>query len=90
MLGGVGIFGIPSYINKQTGIGWDFYGFLISIVVSFILGFLLVFFIGFKDKNNAEKLLESGNENKSLVWKIIRNQLKGKAIKLSEVDDEAF
>jgi len=39
--GGLAIFGLPSKINPVTGIGWDFYGVIIGIVVAFMTAFIL-------------------------------------------------
>lgn len=43
------MFGIPSFISSK-GIDRGFYGMIIAVIVSFILGFLLMFFAGFKDE----------------------------------------
>lgn len=48
MMGGLGIFGIPSMINPKTGIDMSFYGMLIAIVVAAALGFGLQFVLGRK------------------------------------------
>lgn len=45
---GLGIFSVPSYIGPN-GMDRGFYGAIIAMVVSFIVGFLLMFFAGFKD-----------------------------------------
>jgi PTS system beta-glucosides-specific IIC component len=39
--GGLAIFGLPSKINPITGIGWDFYGVIIGIVVAFLTALVL-------------------------------------------------
>jgi len=39
--GGLAIFGLPSKINPETGIGWDFYGVIIAIVVAFVIACVL-------------------------------------------------
>lgn len=44
-----GIFGILMFINLD-GIGWDFWGFLIFLVVVFSVVLILIYFFGFKDK----------------------------------------
>ena len=94
MLGGLGIFGIPSYINKQTGIDKGFYGVLIAIAISFILGFLLVFLIKFKDTNadiyNSKKENEEVKQGSLTNQEVIISPLKGEIIELSKVEDEAF
>ncbi|RHW51201.1 PTS beta-glucoside transporter subunit EIIBCA [Bombilactobacillus bombi] len=47
MMGGMGIFNIPAFIGKN-GLDMPFYGMLIAIVVSLILGFLLQIIFGKK------------------------------------------
>jgi len=49
MMGGLGVFGIPSYIGPK-GMDQGFYGAIISIIVSFILGFVITFLFGYKDE----------------------------------------
>lgn len=94
MLGGLGIFGIPSYINKQTGIDKGFYGVLIAILISFILGFLLVFLTKFKDTNadiyNSKKENTEVKQGSLTNQEVIVSSLKGEVIELSKVKDEAF
>jgi PTS system beta-glucosides-specific IIC component len=89
MFGGMGIFGIPSYISPN-GIDAGFYGAIISILVSFAVGFLLMFFMGYKDEE--AKTQNSGvNKADSLVkQETIVSPLKGEVKPLSEVKDEAF
>lgn len=41
MMGGMGIFALPSYINPKTGIGEGFWAFIAAGIVGFILGFIL-------------------------------------------------
>lgn len=88
MIGGIGIFGIPNFINPKTGIDKGFYGFLIAIVVAFILGFLLVCFTKFEDNSSGEERVQN---DKHLVENgVINSPLKGKVVALSKVSDEAF
>lgn len=48
IMGGMGIFEIPSMLNPKVGMDMSFYGILIAIVVATILGFVLQFFFGRK------------------------------------------
>ena len=86
MFGGLGIFGIPSYLNPK-GMDSSFYGCLIAMFVSFVVGFLIMFFSGFKD----EETKEDNKEGNMLVkQEVLGSPLKGEVIRLSEVKDEAF
>ncbi|ETT50772.1 beta-glucoside-specific PTS transporter subunit IIABC [Paenibacillus sp. FSL P4-0338] len=89
ILGGLGIFGIPSYISPD-GMDKGFYGAIAAIVISFILGFILVFFSGFKDEETADS--KSGGTARSNLVKqeTVGSPLKGQVRALSELTDEAF
>lgn len=90
MFGGLGIFGLPSFLNQQTGIDSGFIGAVAGgVAISFIAGFLGTYFFGFKDdkeistKNNV-------NSDKKEDSKIVYSPLKGEVKALSETEDEAF
>jgi PTS system beta-glucosides-specific IIC component len=88
-MGGLGIFGIPSYISPK-GIDNGFYGAIISIIVSFILGFVIMFLVGLGDEEKENNISEE-KSNKSLVkQEEVVSPFKGKVLQLSEVNDEAF
>ncbi|MEK3793899.1 beta-glucoside-specific PTS transporter subunit IIABC [Paenibacillus sp. FSL R7-0204] len=89
ILGGLGIFGIPSYISPD-GMDKGFYGAIAAIVISFILGFILVFFSGFKDEEAVDS--KSGGTARSVLVKqeTVGSPLKGQIRALSELTDEAF
>lgn len=53
MLGGLGIFGIPSAIGPKTGFDMSVYGLIIAMAVSFILGFILQIVFGKKSVDQA-------------------------------------
>ncbi|WP_019911908.1 beta-glucoside-specific PTS transporter subunit IIABC [Paenibacillus sp. HW567] len=91
ILGGLGIFGIPSYISPE-GIDRGFYGAIIGITVSFVLGFLLMFFGGFKDDEvKADNTKGQGHSGEPMVkQETVSSPLKGEVIALSDVKDEAF
>ncbi|MFK4304780.1 PTS system beta-glucosides-specific IIC component [Paenibacillus sp. RC254] len=94
ILGGLGVFAIPSYISP-AGIDSGFYGAIIGILVSFVLGFLLMFFSGFKDDEvkeaNKEDSTTGGAKGEILVkQETVMSPLKGEVKPLSEVTDEAF
>ncbi len=81
----MGIFGIPNHLSPN-GIDRGFYGAIIAIIVSFILGFIMMFFTKPEDEEVKEEKIES-----SLVkQEIVVSPLKGEVKPLSEVKDEAF
>ncbi|EAG0857492.1 PTS beta-glucoside transporter subunit IIBCA [Listeria monocytogenes] len=81
-----GIFGIPMFINPD-GIGWDFWGFLISLVVAFSVALILTYFFGFKDKVE-EVVIQTGE--KATLDETIYSPLQGELIALNDVKDEVF
>jgi PTS system beta-glucosides-specific IIC component len=93
IIGGLGIFGIPSYIGPN-GIDMNLWGAIIAIVVSFVLGFLIMFFAGFKDDEETDN--KSTNNNGStkgetlVTQETISSPIKGEVKALSEITDEAF
>ncbi len=41
IIGGMGIFSLPNYIDPAKGIGSGFYGYVLAITVAFVLSFIL-------------------------------------------------
>ncbi|KAF6563707.1 PTS glucose transporter subunit IIA [Paenibacillus sp. EKM202P] len=95
IIGGLGIFAIPSYISP-SGIDSGFYGAVIGILVSFVLGFLLMFFGGFRDDEVKETKKEASTTGAAKGGEVLVRQetvispLMGDVKPLSEVTDEAF
>lgn len=95
IIGGLGIFGIPSYLSPN-GMDSGFYGAIIAIVVSFVLGFLLMFFSKFEDDEDGnrpkkEKTAEAcGVDGELVKQEVISSPLKGAVKPLSQIADEAF
>ncbi|MDA1478259.1 beta-glucoside-specific PTS transporter subunit IIABC [Bacillus changyiensis] len=86
--GGLGIFGIPSYINP-AGIDFGFYGTIISIVVGFVLAFVLtLLFGGINKQKQTSNTTSTTNEN--VATNEVVSPLNGKVVALSEVQDAAF
>ncbi|MBD5112372.1 MAG: PTS transporter subunit EIIC [Ruminococcaceae bacterium] len=89
-----GIATIPAYF--KAGHTTQFIGFLISIAVSFILGAVLTYFVGFKDDpddNGKEKEKEvevKANEAKAARNYKIAAPADGKSVPISEVHDGVF
>ncbi|WP_042196737.1 beta-glucoside-specific PTS transporter subunit IIABC [Paenibacillus camerounensis] len=89
IMGGLGIFGIPSYISPE-GMDAGFYGAIIGISVSFVLGFLLMYFGGFKDDVVKDQPAEGPKGDILVKQETVSSPLKGEVIALSDVKDEAF
>jgi beta-glucoside PTS system EIICBA component len=89
ILGGLGIFGIPSYISPE-GMDAGFYGAIIGITVSFVLGFLLMYFGGFKDDVVKDQPADGPKGDILVKQETVSSPLKGEVVALSEVKDEAF
>ena len=64
-MGGMGLFAFPAYINPN-GFDMSFYGVLIAVGVSMVLGFVLTL-IFFKDKDGVE--VQDAKESKAAVKK---------------------
>lgn len=96
IIGGLGIFGIPSFIDTSVGIDRAFYGALIAMVVAFVLGFLLLWLTGFKDENlnggdkNKQESKDEVKQEPLTNQELIFSPLKGEVTELSKVEDEAF
>lgn len=89
IMGGLGIFGIPNYINPATGDASGAIGSVICIVVSMVVGFVLTLFFWKDDIVEEETIVEPGNVSKArrdVVFSPIKGQLKP----LSEIKDAAF
>ncbi|WP_310832584.1 beta-glucoside-specific PTS transporter subunit IIABC [Paenibacillus pedocola] len=89
ILGGLGIFGIPSYISPE-GMDAGFYGAIIGISVSFVLGFLLMYFGGFKDDVVKDQPSDGPKGDILVKQETVSSPLKGEVVALSDVKDEAF
>lgn len=84
-----GIATIPAYFKE--GHSTQFIGFLISIVVSFVLGTVLTYFFGFKDEESAESVdRPEGTEVSENGEITVYAPVSGKVIPVSDVDDEVF
>ncbi|WP_018750143.1 beta-glucoside-specific PTS transporter subunit IIABC [Paenibacillus sanguinis] len=92
-IGGLGVFGFPSFIDPETGSMQGVIRLAIvtagAMVIAFILGYLL-----FKDEetpqNNTIVKGEAPSVNASKDDEEIVSPLKGEVIPLSQVKDEAF
>lgn len=96
IIGGLGIFGIPSYISPE-GIDFGFYGAIISIVVAFIAGLVLTLLFGGinKEQKATTETTSAASEVAATKVQNVQNEevvspLNGEVIALSEVKDAAF
>ncbi len=89
IIGGLGIFGIPSYISPN-GFDLGFYGAIIGMAVSFVLGFVLMFFTKLTDDEPETGKTETTATDIPVKQETVFSPLKGDVIALSQVKDEAF
>jgi PTS system beta-glucosides-specific IIC component len=96
IIGGLGVFGIPSYINP-AGIDLGFYGAIISIVVAFIAGFVLTLLFGGINKQQQASTETTSAASEVAATKVqnVQNEevvspLNGEVIALADVKDAAF
>ncbi len=82
ILGGLGLFGFPNYIDPSgqdtTSLMWTGISVLIAMVIAFIMTYVLY----------SEKVTEK--KTKILNQVVLNSPLKGKVMELSEVEDAAF
>lgn len=97
ILGGLGVFGYPNYVNKIAGIDFTFYMSFIATGVAFIFGFILTYLVGFKDPvEETSSPITEENENLTEEHQFddqvfeIASPLTGTVIKLQEIKDETF
>ncbi|MFJ5622895.1 beta-glucoside-specific PTS transporter subunit IIABC [Peribacillus loiseleuriae] len=87
-----GIATLPAFFKE--GYGTEFIGLLISIVVSFVLALILTYIIGFKEKNNENADMVTNSESEAekdpTIKNIVYSPVKGHAISVKEVKDQAF
>ncbi|NYE09262.1 PTS system beta-glucosides-specific IIC component [Bacillus niacini] len=95
MVGGLGVFGIPTYIGPE-GITFGFWGAIISIIVGFIVAFVLTYLFGGINKEKSSKATKETNTASSevAVTKVqneaLVSPLNGIVLALSEIEDAAF
>lgn len=94
ILGGMGIFELPNMMNPDGGMGNILVAFA-GIGISMAAGFILtMIFYKEDDAGEAKEAEESGTQKekqlKAAAGEMICSPLKGKTVKLEEVEDEAF
>ncbi|MEK3784946.1 MULTISPECIES: beta-glucoside-specific PTS transporter subunit IIABC [Paenibacillus] len=93
MLGGLGIFQIPSFVSQATGITSNMYYGIIGAGIAFVLGLVLTYVVGFKD--SAETTAAPAQESKELepnpnVRHDIYSPMEGEVVDLKSIDDITF
>ncbi|MGM0212480.1 MULTISPECIES: beta-glucoside-specific PTS transporter subunit IIABC [unclassified Enterococcus] len=92
MVGGLGIFALPSVINP-TGIDKGFYGMLLAMIVGLVLGFIVMYFLykdddeSYENENNNNKIIK---EEKLIINEVIVSPMKGVVKPLEMIEDEVF
>lgn len=90
-MGGLGIFGIPNYLNPVAGEPSGLAGVLFGIAGAAVAAFILVFLF-WKEKGEGASMQEGGENAEAAKAKseTIGSPLSGTVIPLEEVKDEAF
>ncbi|WP_340398595.1 beta-glucoside-specific PTS transporter subunit IIABC [Paenibacillus sp. FSL H8-0079] len=90
IFGGLGVFGFPSFINKATGVDSGFYMALVACGIAFILGFILTYVVGFKDKVEATPAPAPVlDPNPNSRYEIV-SPMAGEVVALKEINDVTF
>ncbi|WP_145322202.1 beta-glucoside-specific PTS transporter subunit IIABC [Paenibacillus xylanexedens] len=90
IFGGLGVFGFPSFINKATGVDSGFYMALVACGIAFILGFILTYVVGFKDKVEATPAPAPVlDPNPNSRYEIV-SPMAGEVVALNEINDITF
>jgi len=87
VMGGLGVFGIPSYINQQTGDTSGAIYSVIAIVIAAVIGFGLTFFF-WRDDEVAE--VPEGQKAMEVRKEIVTAPVQGKMMPLDTAKDQAF
>ncbi|EUJ24115.1 PTS system beta-glucoside-specific transporter subunits IIABC [Listeria grandensis FSL F6-0971] len=92
ILGGLGVFGIPNFIEPGSPIGTQFWMVMLAMVVSFVLGLILTLVFGFKDPvETAASVTPVVTQSETLIeQEVLVSPLEGELIPLVNVKDEAF
>lgn len=88
VMGGLGVFGIPSYINQQTGDSSGAIYSIIAIVIASVIGFALTFFF-WRDDAVVEEVAE-GQKAMEVRKEVVTAPVTGKMMPLSTASDQAF
>ncbi len=81
MMGGLGIFALPSAIHPVEGISTSFFAYVVSMIVGFGIGFVMMMMTKYKDE-----VVEDEKGGKELL----RAPMNGVVLPLSSLEDGAF
>jgi PTS system beta-glucosides-specific IIC component len=87
MLGGLGVFGFPSFIDSATNDATSMVLAGIAVLISMVIAFILTFVL-YKEDVQAVSTNHKTNAAAQLI--AIASPVKGKVKDLSQVEDEAF
>lgn len=91
IMGGMGIFEFPSFINPQTNSFGDVYVAAIGVVIAMVLAFAMTMIFWKENTDSKTEAPEDKGEGKSLPEREeIEKPMAGKVIPLSQVPDPAF
>lgn len=99
MVGGLGIFGIPTYISPAGGLDRGFWGAIIAMIVGFAAGFLLTLLFGMGKGNTENQTPQKDHKISNTqtpvqpgkpAEEVISSPLTGEVKQLSEIKDQAF
>ena len=88
MMGGMGVFALPSYINP-AGIDKGFYGMALAMVAGLVLGFIAMFVL-YKDEEKEEVVQDATKNTELISQEVIVSPIKGEVLPLEMVKDEVF
>lgn len=80
-----GIFGVPALISPTEGINYEFWMAMIATIIAFVLGFVLVYFVGFKDPANPEAAKQAPDNRYEIA-----SPMTGEVVPLQEINDATF
>lgn len=95
MIGGLGIFGIPSLIPPTGELGVSFWAVVPAIGIAFVLSFILTYFFGLSKADTTaesptEKVTVQKEEALLVGNQIVASPMEGLIKPLSEIGDAAF
>lgn len=86
--GGLGVFGIPTFINNATKDISSMVWALIAVGVAVVIAFVATF-VTYKDEENKTEDI-TALAHKTSIKGVIASPLKGEIVELKKVEDEAF
>lgn len=92
IMGGMGIFAVPNFINPEQGMDKAFFGYLIAIATAFAISFILTMTVAYDPSYDKETSEDKNEVAKDTLLETIDfiSPIKGKVIPLSEIKDSAF